>query len=227
MLRAQNITVHETDDHARDGVEDDDLSGTPAVNGERHADTEDSGRQLLQLVQRKWHRVYAVLFVREMLIRVALVAYAWGAIIARAGYVSAGTQFALFCGARDNADARLATVGSCVSLRNLVIVLTVGALYMLVFHGWRLIAYGGPSIRHALRGSKGSSINKSSASFGNPTRLSHRAAAYVAGHSGLFGRFYVATLLLASACISIAGLVDVFQGWANATVLYAFGGFFA
>lgn len=247
---AQKVSAHETEDHATDGVEDDDLSGAPAVNGEPHADSEDSGRQLLQLVQRKWNRVYAVLFVRAMLLRVILVAYAWGAITARAGYASAGTQFDLFCSSSGNTDARLATLGSCSTVRNLIIVLTAGALSMLVFHGWRLVVYGGLSIWRAFWSTKwagrGGSAPASifaggSLSLGDRGRatrgrsinvrarahLSHRAAAYVAGHSGAFGHFYVATILLSSACISIAGLVDILQGWANASVLYAFGGFFA
>jgi hypothetical protein len=60
-------------------------------------DQEDSGRQLLQLVQRKWTRLYTVHFFRVALLRTLTVLFAWGAVIVRAGLVSPGGPDGIDC----------------------------------------------------------------------------------------------------------------------------------
>ena len=209
----------DADDDDEDDAEEEEAASRSTLSG-ASVEQEDSGRQLLQLVQRKWNRVYAVKFYRLMISRILLMAYTWGAIVIRAGYASAGTQFNLFCDAPNNTDSSIDTVGSCATVRVLTIVLTIGSLLMLLHHGARLVLLGGPSLWRALRRERHSHVRK-------PLSLTHQAAAYVAGHSGGFGKFYVTTLLLACGLIGIGGLVDLSYGWSSAVILYAIGGFFA
>ena len=162
-----------------------------------------------------------MLFFRLALLRLAIVMFVWGAITTRAGYSSSGVNFVGSCDALDKSagSENEAGIGSCYTVRSLVIVLTAGALYMLLIHGGRLFLLGGPSLWR--------SACKHRMKKAPHVHLRPVEESYIAGYSGSFGRFYVSTLVLASVCICTAGLVDLSYGWSNASVLYAIGGFFA
>jgi hypothetical protein len=107
----------------------------------------------------------------------------------------------------------------------LVYILTGGALTTFAWHACRLILLG--ETGRWLLGTLWSRLFRLPATQSTLQCFPHMSAAYVAGHSGSFGQFYVYTLLLASALLGIAGVVDLRSGWQASSVLYAIGGFLA
>lgn len=221
--KARDLAVHESvfDEHEDGECAEDEFEQRRSTLSGASAEQEDPGRQLLQLVQRKWNRIYAVQFYRLMISRIVFVFFLWGAITVRAGYVSAGTRSDLFCDSPTNTDSQIATIGSCAQVRILILALTIATFIMLSFHVWRFFVLGGQTLWRSITRS-GSFRHTRERLF-----LTHQAASYVAGHSGAFGNFYIVTLILSCGLIFIGGIVDLTQGWTNASPLYAIGSFIA
>jgi hypothetical protein len=115
---------------------------------------------------------------------------------------------------------------SCESSRVLIAILLVGAMWSFLYSAFFLIKYCRGVIMRAvllcLRMHCGICRSKK---LPPPPKLSHKAAAYVGGHSGTFGVYYLVTLLSATSLLGAAGIADFASGWNKAAVLYALGSF--
>jgi hypothetical protein len=210
--RAIEIASHDIEENDTFlGEDDDGISGDPY--GGKTDMQEDSGRQLLQLVQRKWQRLYSVYFFRAALLRTLTVLFGWGVVIVRAGLASSSGPDDISCVAGDFPSG---TIGSCRTAQALVYILTIGSISTFVWHASRLIILGSTG-----RWLLGTLLGRQLQCY------THTSAAYIAGHSGSFGKFYVISLLAASSLLGAAGVVDLRSGWQASSVLYALGGFFA
>jgi hypothetical protein len=208
------------------------LSGRAAAAGAGEAGKIRASDSVLeQLAERKWERLYSVLFVRLALFRALCVLVAWGLLVVRSGApldlsVCSADYPASFC-----------TPYGKHSLQALIAVLAAGsacvfAVNALPFLCYVLLPACAAVCRSALK--MVSSGKPQEVKDGDPdfnfvaecsdakprVTASREKMLYVAAHGQTFGLFYILSLLCGSGLLCCGALVDLFGGgyWSSAFI---------
>ena len=171
-------------------------------------------RLLLQLLQRKWTRRYAVLFYRLMLQRTALVLIMLVATLLRASVPGVDSPDWRHCDNLSPTD-----YNACQASQFMVLVIAIFGWWLLLHHLLRLTLYWAwPRLRRALCDRRVGGL---------PPLPAREEVVYATIHGGNLGIFHLVTLLMGSGLLAVAASIDLAVGWSYAVNTYAVGGTFA
>lgn len=167
---------------------------------------------LTLLNERKWQRLYKVKFYKLAIVRAVSVLCAFGILVSR--------------------------VNSQKSKDLLIIVLLIGAWAVFLVHASRHLRYGCHTCSRRAWWQRANVLKRflrtGSAAFDDnlgeaveKVRFSREVQLYTASHGGMFGVFYLYTLLLGSGFLAAGASLDFVYGWMTAGAVYAFGIFFS